>query len=66
MATKITFRQIQGRGPSPVSVKESVQEVATLVNTALENKHPFVAVTDAETEKEISIRAGDVSKFAEE
>jgi hypothetical protein len=66
MATKITFKQSMGQGPAPVRVTETVQEVAVLVNTAIENKHPFVALTDAETDKEISVRAGNVSKFEEE
>jgi hypothetical protein len=66
VSTKITFKQAMGQGPSPVYVKESVAEVATLINKAIENKHPFVALTDANTDKEISVRAGNVQKFEQE
>jgi len=66
MATKITFKQSPGTSRPSLSVNESVSEVASLINTALENKHPFVALTDARTNKEVSIKAGTVSNFEEE
>jgi len=68
MATRITFRASSNlsQADSPVLVKESVAEVASLVNTAQENKHRFVALTDAETDKEISIKAARVSDIKEE
>jgi hypothetical protein len=66
MATRIVFKQSMNSGPSPIRVTESVAEVAALINAAIENKHPFVALTDAETNKEVSVKAGFVSSFEEE
>lgn len=68
MATRVTFKASSNlsQADSPVLVKESVADVASLVNTARENNHRFVALTDAETDKEISIKAARVSDIKEE
>lgn len=68
MSTVINFKSNSNISqPQPsIRVKEPVAVVAKQINDALEKGHRFVALTDAATEKGISISPQTVKDFNEE